>query len=928
MVASSAATTVSLVGRDTPRRRVAAMLHALHQGSGDALVITGEPGIGKTALLEYAAAEARGCTVLHAVGVNAESGLPFVALGDVLRPLFPLLHKLPPPQAQALRIALALEAAETPAASYAICMATLTLLTTAAESRPVLVLTDDVHWLDPASAAVLSFAARRLTNDPVGMLFAARDGPPAPLDVRGLERLALRGLDIADSCRLITQLREVVIAPPVAGRLWQATGGNPLALRDMALRLDVEQLAGDRPLPEALPLGADLTRAFTDQIGPLPPDTRTALLALALAAGPEVPVLMAALDELGLAPAVLDPADAAGLIVIEGNRVRFSHPLVRSAVESTATGWARQRVYRALIASADGNTCLSYRAAAAIGADDQLADELVEAAGRMRARAALAAAAGAMHRAAQLATDPERRARLLLQAASDALGSGSLDDAIGWLDEARTLTRSPLTTADIDLMRGRLFTVRGTPAIAERVLATAAQTVATTDPGRAARLLCEAALPIFTEGRIRAAEESCRRAVRLAEASGHPPTLAASRAVLAQAQVIGGHLAGVRPHLDTAAAALDPAADLLLLGLIGACFSWLEEHETARRVLDRVIDTARRNGEVGTLSHALNYRSEVDRCTGDWTQAYAGAEEALRLARELRIPVTMGFSQVLLARLDAASGRADLVAERLEQATQMSGPLGTGGLAMWEGGVWGLLHLATGAPDRAITPLAEVRQFATANGIGNPNVVLWGPDLVEAYWRCGRTAEAADCLAELDEYAAATQLSTPRAAAERCHGVLATDPAEAEVRFAAAEALHRRVSNPFERARTQLCHAETLRRYRRRVAARPLLRTALRTFRWLGATPYAQRAAAELAATGEHAGGGDREVHPIERLTPQELQVAMAVARGLSNPEAAAALFISRKTVEAHLSGVYRKLDLSSRTQLVRFFATATIDPG
>lgn len=928
MGASAAGTVRPLVGRDEPRRRIAALLDGLSRGYGGALVISGEPGIGKTSLLEHAICKARDRTVLRAVGLESESHLPFVALGDALRPLLPLVTELPTPQAGALRTALALETAQRPAELFAVCMATLTLLTGAAERRPALLLVDDAHWLDPASAVAFSFAARRLANDPVAIVFTLREGPASPLDIRGLDRLLLAGLDSEECGRLVEHLRGGArVAPEVADQLWQATGGNPLALREVATRLDERQLGGDRPLPKPLPFGADLVQAFTDQLKPLPEATRAALLVLALAAVPEVPVLLSALDMLDLTPAVLDPADAAGLIVTDGDRVRFSHPLVRSAVETAASGWARRRAYDSLIASAEGDTALSYRAAAATGPDDKLADELEAAAQRMRDRSGLAAAARAMCRAAQLGTDPECRARRLLQAGSDALNASHLDDAIAWLDQARTLAGDTHTVADVDLIRGRALLTRGTPAIAQRVLTAAAETVEATDPGRAARLLCEAALPIFTEGRVRTAEESCHRAIQLAEAAADPAVLNHARVVLAQAQVLGGHVAAARESLGAAASTLDPVDDALVYCMLGACYCWLEQHGQAQHLLDQVIDAARRDGRLGTLGHALNYRSEVGRCVGDWAQAYADAEQALRLAREIRMPLTVGLSVVLLARLDAACGRADLVAERLDQAAQMSGPLGTGGLVMWEGGVRGLLHLAAGAPEQAVSALEPVRDFAYRHGIGNPNVILWGPDLVEAYWRCGRTGEAAARLDELDADAKATGLPTPRAAAERCHGMLA-EGAAADAHFAAAAALHVSAPNPFEQARTALCQGEALRRRRRPVEARPLLREALATFRRLGAAPFARRASAELAAAGGRPPGAARDLSPMQHLTPQELQVAMAVARGLSNPAVAAALFISRKTVEAHLSSVYRKLQLSSRTQLVRYLTRAGIDPA
>ncbi|BFU47832.1 AAA family ATPase [Krasilnikovia sp. MM14-A1004] len=925
MAMPSASTTSSLVGRDGPCLQIAELLESLIAGRGGALVICGEPGIGKTVLLEHARRMSGDCTLLSAVGLESESELPFVALGDVVRPLQPFIGDLPQPQADALRAAVALETTGRPSGLYAVCMGALTLLATAAERRPLLLLVDDAHWLDTASASVLSFVARRVANDPVGVIFAVRD-MPSPLDTHGLSRITISGLTLNEGSQLISQLRKTPIAPQVASRLWHATRGNPLALREVALRLDDEQLGGARPLPDPLPLGADLTRIFVDQLEPLPEHTRTALLVLALAAWPDAtPTLLAALSALGISPAALDPADHARLIVADHEQLRFSHPLVRSAVASAASGWQRQQAYRALAASAQGDAQLWYRAAAAAGPDDALAEALVDSARGMRERSGFAAAARTMHRAAQLDSDPERRAGRLLAAAADALFGGLPDEAGDWLDQGRALTTDDRTVADIDLMRGRAFTTRGIPAIAERVLTSAADAIAPTDPGRAARLLCEAALPILTDGRVSDAERSCRRAVQLAEVAADPASLGHARLVLAQSLVLRGDIAGAKEALGAAPDAVDPVEDALVCAMLGACRCWLEEFDDARQLLDKVVDAARRHGQLGTLGHALNYRSEVARCTGEWAQAYADAEESLRLGREVHMTVTVGLSLLLLARLDAAQGRKDLVARRLDEATEMSGPLGTGGLLVWAGGVQGLAFLADDAPESTLTCLEEVREFALRNGVENPNMVLWQPDLVEAYWRCGRPAEAEARLKEFEEQAQRTGLVTPIATVERCRGMLAADLQAAEQHFAAALALHRRKPNPFEEARTALYHAEALRRYRRPADARPLLRAALATFRQLGAAPFARRAAAELAAAGERPSTVSASGDVIHQLSPQELRVAMEVARGLSNPEVATALFISRKTVEAHLSSVYRKLELSSRTQLVRCLTAAGV---
>jgi DNA-binding CsgD family transcriptional regulator len=917
-----------LAGRQRQSDRLDRLVDDLRLGRGGALVVFGEPGIGKTVLLDYLRAQASDLAVLATSGLESETSLSFAALGDLVRPLLSLVDELPGPQAAALKSVLALENASVPIGQYAVCMATLTLLTVAAERRPILVVLDDAQWLDPASMSVLLFVARRLANDPVAAVFAVRDGQASELNAGGIELVHVGGLDRDASERLLNSLHAGPVAAGVADELRRATGGNPLALKEMCARLDDDQLAGRRGLDNPLPLGGDLVRAFTARLAPLSAQARMALLVIALSASPEASGFADALAGLGLDASVLDAADTAGLITVDNGRVRFTHPLMRSAVHSSATDWARRRAHDALAATASGEARLWYRAAAAAGTDDDLARELDIAAGHMRDRSGFVAASRALYRAAELTTDLERRAGRLLAAAINAQLAGRADDATVWLGQARGLTTDPLLVADVDLTRGRVLTMRGTPSIAQQVLITAANAVTTVDPRRAALLLCEAALPAFTEGRVSEATAVCRKAVGLATLTTDPAVISQARVVLAQALVLGGQVAEANEALNGTRAyveQLDPVADGLVIAMLGACNGWLEDYSLAGRLLDRVIDAARPAGALGPLPVVLGYRSELSRWTGDWVRAYAEAEESLQLAREIRHAAPIGLALAILARLDAAQGRTELADKRLGEARQMSGPLGTGGLMVWERGAHGLLHLIHGAMDEAIACLEPVRAFATRHGVGNPNMVPWEADLVEAYWRAGRIGEAWKMLAEFEARAQATGLNTPRAALARCRGMLAADAATAETHFRDAMTLHGRQAQPFERARTALCFGEILRRNRRRADSRPLLRTALDTFQRLGAEPFARRATMELAATGEHPRQATSGLSPIQQLTAQELQVSLAVARGMSNPAVAAAMFISRKTVEAHLSSVYRKLGLVSRTQLLRYLAEAKI---
>ncbi|WP_041832745.1 LuxR family transcriptional regulator [Actinoplanes sp. N902-109] len=899
-----------LVGRAPLVRRLERLAGGLRGGHGDGLVLAGEPGIGKTALLTRLVARARDTTVLATSGLAAETALPFAALGDLLRPLLARLPELPGPQADALGAALTLRRPQSPPEPYALCMATLTLLTAEAERRPVLVVVDDAGWIDHPSLAALLFTARRIENDAVAVVFAARDPVPAEVTAAGLPELRLAGLDREAAAELLAAVRPGRVATPVAAELQAATGGNPLALTELCAVLTDDQLAGLVALPDPLPLGAGLRDAFAARLAPLPSATRTALLTVALSASHDPGTLTAALDRLGVRPAAVTASDLP------------DHPLLRAAVRHAAPPAERRRVYDALAATATGEARAWYRAAELTGVDEHAAADLAAAAQDMRARSGFAAAARTMHRAAELTGDPVVRVRRLVAAAADAQMCGRLPEASGWLGEALPAAGDPVLRADVALAYGWVLTRCGAPGTAQQVLVHAAQEVMTADPHRSAALCCAAVNPALTAGRVRAAVDHAERAIALLTEAGLTGASAPARVLLAEALVVRGRIGEGRRLLDAEAGfldRLDPLRDAEELAMVGLTRLWLGRPVAARALLSRVADATRRAGALGPLSRALVFAAMVRQVTGDWLLGYAEADEALRLARELRDVPTTGLALVVLARYEAAQGRPDDADAHLAEAARIATPTGVHGLTVFHGAAQGLRHLIAGEAAEAVACLEAVRDFTDRSGAANPLLSWWEPDLVAAYRMAGDPDRAR---AQLDELDRRSPPPGVQAVALGLRAELSGDPVAAEPWFRQAMSRYAENPHPFARARTTLGYAEVLVRHGAHDQARPLLAEALATFRRLGAEPFCVR-------TGKVAGErhGPDPASLLSRLTPRELQVARAVADGLSNPEAAAALFLSRKTVETHLSSAYRKLGLRSRTQLVRYLADPRVLP-
>lgn len=901
---------------------------------GAALLLWGEPGIGKTALLDYAAERAAAgtsgaapATVLRARGIETETVLPFATLGDLLMPHSSLFRELPGAQRAALESCLALsgDSADPPGNPYAACMGALNVLAALGEERPVVVLVDDLHWVDPSSQRVLLFVARRLSSERVALALGSRQDHGESGPRRGIPTVQVGGL-APEECAALLAGR---VAPGVLSDLVRISGGNPLALREIASGLSDEQARGERPLLDPPSLGSHLERAWATRIDGLPDPARRSLVVLAASRSTAAGPLRKALEAAGLSLDALSPAEEDGLITATADGLDFHHPVLRALVLGRAPLAHRFAAFHALAEVSTGPLHAWYRASATPGPDEEAAAALSDAALEARRRNAFGESALAWRRAAELTPDPAPRADRLHHAASDALLSGS-PAGPQWCEEALRITPDPAMRAAIQGLLGRMYTWKGETAQAYGLLMNAAESVRDTDPARACLLLAEATAAARLDGHVPAAVRVAEESLALASSSG--PERWYSLTVLGAALVMNGRTAEGREMLEAAdrhGTGGDPVRDQQVYAIAGQAWSRAEEFVRGRRLLNTAVESARQHSAVGVLGFTLAVRGELETRIGQWASARGDLTEALRWAEELGQLTCVSYALYCLARLEALRGDRVECEEHVARARRECGAYGIGCQEFHMTAVLGLSALAYGDHDAAADQLEQTFSLAREQGIGNPEVVPFAADLAEAHVRAGNAARAGEVVTWLEERALETGLASAEAAAARVRGLLAGTPEEAEACFGAALKAHQRTTGPFDWARTLLCEAEVLRRYRRPGAARAPLASALACFERLGAVPWARRAASELAAaggmlnTGQSSGGGMGGV--LDQLTPQEFQVSRAIARGLNNTEAAAALFVSRKTVEAHLTRVYRKLKVRSRTDLTRLLTAADL---
>jgi DNA-binding CsgD family transcriptional regulator len=885
--------------------------------------------MGKTSLLGFVAdcAKRRDARVLTTRGIESEAVLPFAAITDLLWPLQEHFATLPAIQREALEVCLALSAGP-PRGPLAACAGALGVLTAAADQSPLAILVDDFQWLDAESAQILLFVARRLSDEPLAMVLAVRAEPDVAMLDTGLPILSLTGLS-TDECAQLAMAMNVTVSPQKLTSLVSSTGGNPLAV--------VEHLRvagaggwdqGSWPCSEGTGLHHSLERTWGRLFDQLPEDARTALFVVVADQDAGGRHTVQALKSAGLSLASLGPAERLGLVASSADAIRLSHPLLRSLVLARTPLAGRAAGYRALAEIADGSSRAWYLAAAAIGADEAAATALVAAAGEARQRNGLRASARTLHRAAELTANPWVRAERLLQAAQDAHLAGDSSSAVAWCEQALGYRNDPSFAVDVQRIAGGALTWMGEPRRALELMTGAAARARPSDPVRAAEILAEATGPAIMQGEIHQVRELAEQVECIWEQ--HPSDAATIATSTALAMVAGAF--SISGDIARAAVCLRRAAELppssnKTAELHGAAFhaqslGWAERYSEAHYQLTILLDAARRLGSPTILAFALAISAEIGWWSGQWAAAYADATEAVQWATENGQPGLLGYGLSMLARIDAARGERESCQARVDRVRQEVEARGVGCMPVYSYAALGLGALSAGDLSDAASNLQKAWDLSSRQGMNNPNVVPIAGDLAEAMARAGEKDRCTRILNWLDERAQATGLAYPQAAACRACGILAPNPVEAQHLFAASLAALDKVGPvPFEQARTLLCSGEAMRRDRRPVAAREPLHQALGLFESLGARPWAARVRAELAASGvkgQRARDWSGRHNGLQELSPQELQVARIAGRGQNNSEVAAGLFISRKTVEAHLTRVYRKLEIRSRTELAR----------
>ena len=888
-----------MVGRKDERARLKALLDAAREGRSGAVLLHGPPGIGKTELLRYAVEEAHDFRLLRARGMESESDIPFAGLAELVTPLLAQLDEIPEVQATALRGALALGPA-TAADRFTVPAALLSLLARAADEQPILAIVDDTQWLDEPSLEAFLFAGRRLGQEGVAIIGAIRDDAPR-LEVPWLDRMRIEPLGDAEARALLGE----EVAPGVADRLIATAAGNPLALLEIPGLLSAAQLAGREPLEDPLRPGTNVERAFAAAVSALPEATCRALLVASAASSRRLDGLVRA----GVALRDLEPAEAARIIVLADGELEFRHPVLRSTVYHGASLPERRAAHAALAAATDSAERAWHLAACAVAPDEEVASALERAALEARDRGAHATAMRDLTRAAQLTPETQPRAARLLAAAGDAVRCGEAERATGLLDEAASLTSDPLLAADVERMRGHVEMRRGSPVAAHERLVREADRVRTRDPRRAAAMFLEASVAHMMTGDVEAMIASAERA-RALSAGAEPAVELLATAVIGEGQIALGEaeagaalLRACEPYLMEA----DPLAMVEIVGMAAHAAIWIEDWDAASRILSRVLGVARAASAVSALIHPLAVQAHLDLRRGRWAPALAGASESAELADDTGQLALLPQALAALTLVEAALGHETDCRKHVARGLEL-------GDDVYLHAALGLLELGLGRIPEAIEALETGHRRMLGRGISS-TVVQLRPDLIEAYIRAGRREEAEVVLAKLEE----DRSLWARAAAARCRALLAPDE-QFRAAFDAALTLHDGLPMPFERARTLLALGERLRRAKQRAEAREPLTAALDAFERLGARPWAERARTELRATGGQA-SGRRAQAAAEQLTPHELQIAVLVAQGMTNREAAAALFLSPKTIEYHLGQIYRKLDVRGRAQLARLMA-------
>jgi len=899
-----------LLGRASEQEQVDRLLASVRAGLGRALVLRGEAGIGKTALLDHAVNAAQDMHVLRVDGVESEMELGYAGLYGLLRPFAAEMGSLPPPQRQALGVAFGQEAGDVN--RMLVGLGTLTLLSTTGSVRPVLCLVDDAQWVDRESADALAFAARRLNADAVGMLMACREDHAAHNAFEGLPAIELGGLGREQATALLGSVAGP-LSPAVVDRVVAETEGNPLALIELGAGLSASDLAGQASVPEPFPIGRQLERRYAARVRELPLATQALLLAAAADTTGDPVLLFTAGRRLGFGIEAAEAAEAAGILVVEP-RVAFRHPLIRSAVYHSASTAERRRAHAALAEEIDAETDPDrrawHRAAAAPAADETVAQELERAAERARSRGGCAAAASFLARAAGLTPDLGDRAARLLSAAEEEITAGSPARAKPLLDQAVASLASPRDRARATAIEGELLYLSRTPARAAVTLLEAASGLRSFDVRSARGLLLDAMEAAVTAGEFAQGAnvvDVARAALDMPLPPGSEPT-ADDLLLDGHAALYTGDFAGAAPLLEAALGALraDPGI-WSLRNLAFGCWAALALGDIeALDAVSRACDVlARAQGAWFSVTKAVHYVVLAELAAGSIVAATAHAEEGLEL-ESTRWDTGHDNSLAL-----AWSGREDELRAQAALTLRRAADAGWGFHIAVHRSALTLLELGRGDYEAAWASMPRARDLYPA-----PFAV---PDYVEAAVRTGNVAAAQPVVSRYKQQATIAGTPLMLGLVARCQGLLATDD-DADARYQESAALLDEAKALGHAARSRLVYGEWLRRARRQTDARDQLRRALATFEAIGADGFAKRTRAELVASGERV--GKRTAERSFELTAQEAQVAQLAADGATNAEIATRLFISPNTVDYHLRKVYLKLGVSSRVQLARALAS------